>query len=874
MDNIYKAVQLTIDSQNLALSKTPTHVYIANQYVDTNDTPLITAPFIIQKALENGTGVVDIVSSTIGSIYEVRLLCDAEVLISGYFYMPPMNVNFSELELYTSYPPRTPPVVNEFWQKTENFILEKTNTLLNFVQVFNAVSSMRLSLGYLEELLTTKKSNLVSAINEVLNKTKEQFDIVEEDISGINDLLGDVKENGWTDVLIETLENLNQRQINDGLESIAQLLSIKNPRTGMRVYVKSYYTGLGKGGGEFVYNESNAFVYDGGVSFGKWRRQFVTLTPQHFGVIGDFSDKTLADFYSQLSDAQTIFSTAVALDELHDRVAFATYLKYLIANQVRTDWTVQILLDKPLPSYTTAKTLLIDGALELKSHKTNLKYCLHIATNQLALTGSIQIIGTASNSNDIRTRYIEHGVVCGADGGLGLTGSAANCDFGTIIADGILGYALLYLTNCHFSTTRQVRGSNAGSSNKHSIKYLQGFVDDFTFVSSSGGDIGQRSVLQVTDVALLNRITTFNDLRAIIGGLPYDVMSIDSDKKQITVYPSLPNSVTAGDILYVFGGAVLVTSNNTACTSVGVCQAIICGYGLYEPALYGISIDSFISELCAVGIGISYQSQAHIGSSIQLAYFEGNSVDILYGWELGEYSALKILQNIALNPNKIFNMLGYTIGENRRRDWSAMGGGELYLSSGVTLNRESSVWEIHSPHYSNSVAVAGGTATLSYDPKIAELTGRNSKVITFIPLVESGVIKLNAPTGYTVNGSSFVSLNIEDYTGLITVGLYVHPDAITETKNILVVISGNKNTLSNSVTYDPPSIAASGSVTTNVTLTGAKVGDIVQAAFSNYDANIDINAVVSAANVVTVKFKNNSTSAVDLASGTLTVKSI
>ena len=92
MDNIYKAVQLTVDSQNLALSKTPTHVYIANQYVDTNDTPLITAPFIIQKALENGTGVVDIVSSTIGSIYEVRLLCDAEVLISGYFYMPPMNV--------------------------------------------------------------------------------------------------------------------------------------------------------------------------------------------------------------------------------------------------------------------------------------------------------------------------------------------------------------------------------------------------------------------------------------------------------------------------------------------------------------------------------------------------------------------------------------------------------------------------------------------------------------------------------------------------------------------------------------------------------------------------------------------------------------
>ena len=218
MDNIYKAVQLTIDSQNLALSKTPTHVYIANQYVDTNDTPLITAPFIIQKALENGAGVVDIVSSTIGSIYEVRLLCDAEVLISGYFYMPPMNAKFSELELYTSYPPRTPPVINEFWQKTENFILEKTNTLLNFVQVFNAVSSMRLSLGYLEELATTKKSNLVSAINEVYKRCDGVGDLYEKNVAA------GAGKNGWTTQVI--VENgLTQYQLNNLWVDVTYLLT-------------------------------------------------------------------------------------------------------------------------------------------------------------------------------------------------------------------------------------------------------------------------------------------------------------------------------------------------------------------------------------------------------------------------------------------------------------------------------------------------------------------------------------------------------------------------------------------------------------------------------------------------------------------------
>lgn len=208
MDNIYKAVQLTIDSQNLALSKTPTHVYIANQYVDTNDTPLITAPFIIQKALENGTGVVDIVSSTIGSIYEVRLLCDAEMLISGYFYMPPMNAKFSELELYTSYPPRTPPVINEFWQQTEQYILEKTNTLLNFVQVFNSLSSMRLSLGYLEELLTTKKSNLVSAINEVYKRYEGVGDLYDKNVEA------GAGANGWTDLLVSTANGRTQRDKN------------------------------------------------------------------------------------------------------------------------------------------------------------------------------------------------------------------------------------------------------------------------------------------------------------------------------------------------------------------------------------------------------------------------------------------------------------------------------------------------------------------------------------------------------------------------------------------------------------------------------------------------------------------------------------
>lgn len=85
-------------------------------------------------------------------------------------------------------------------------------------------------------------------------------------------------------------------------------------------------------------------------------------------------------------------------------------------------------------------------------------------------------------------------------------------------------------------------------------------------------------------------------------------------------------------------------------------------------------------------------------------------------------------------------------------------------------------------------------------------------------------------------------------------------------------------TISNSVTYDPPSLTAAGtvgdSVTTTVPLAGAVLGMVVKASFDKYSAAVEITEQVSAANAVTVRFKNTSNAAVDLASGTLTVRSL
>ncbi|QFR59034.1 tail fiber protein [Acinetobacter phage vB_AbaP_IME546] len=64
----------------------------------------------------------------------------------------------------------------------------------------------------------------------------------------------------------------NQQEVNDGLESIAELLSITTVRTGLRMYVKSYHAGMGKGGGWFVYDALQATVNNGINIFNGWVR--------------------------------------------------------------------------------------------------------------------------------------------------------------------------------------------------------------------------------------------------------------------------------------------------------------------------------------------------------------------------------------------------------------------------------------------------------------------------------------------------------------------------------------------------------------------------------------------------------------------------
>jgi hypothetical protein len=81
----------------------------------------------------------------------------------------------------------------------------------------------------------------------------------------------------------------------------------------------------------------------------------------------------------------------------------------------------------------------------------------------------------------------------------------------------------------------------------------------------------------------------------------------------------------------------------------------------------------------------------------------------------------------------------------------------------------------------------------------------------------------------------------------------------------------NYGYMTGSDTYDPGSLADGAGVTTTVTCTGAEVGDMAEAGFSNALQGISVTAWVSSGSTVSVRFQNESGGVLDLASGTLRV---
>lgn len=97
------------------------------------------------------------------------------------------------------------------------------------------------------------------------------------------------------------------------------------------------------------------------------------------------------------------------------------------------------------------------------------------------------------------------------------------------------------------------------------------------------------------------------------------------------------------------------------------------------------------------------------------------------------------------------------------------------------------------------------------------------------------------------------------------------PASIARDSEVTAAIDANAaaTILNGSSAYDPPSINDGAFTTTNVTVTGAALGDFAIASFSLDTLGLDIFAEVSAANTVRVTLRNNTGGTLDHGLGTI-----
>lgn len=117
----------------------------------------------------------------------------------------------------------------------------------------------------------------------------------------------------------------------------------------------------------------------------------------------------------------------------------------------------------------------------------------------------------------------------------------------------------------------------------------------------------------------------------------------------------------------------------------------------------------------------------------------------------------------------------------------------------------------------------------------------------------------------TLSGYSSATVNVTGGTGLAN---FINSNVSAWSYTGKVAFDGG---LRGSATLDPGNLAGGANQTSSVTVTGAAIGDMADASFSQVDLGMDWTAEVTSANTVTVRQSNRTGGAIDQASGTVKV---
>lgn len=352
---------------------------------------------------------------------------------------------------------------------------------------------------------------------------------------------------------------------------------------------------------------------------------------------------------------------------------------------------------------------------------------------------------------------------------------------------------------------------------------------------------------------------------------PVDITSVGTGTNTATAY-------TGGDAVDTHSGAdyIKITNNNVVGSSasginVECPNAEILGNTVIGSEAYGIYFHSEADRVGSVlisnnrvertgGCGLLVsQGTRGTASEMRRVVIAGNSV-----WQAGQQAGMYAFsEGIRVNDATTVTQDGFVISGNSIQNGANGGlyaeklngasiiGNSLFNNAGIGIRVQES----------SKVAISGNNvlvpSTVSVDG--IAVTGASSNMAIVGNVVSSaagtvtgsGISLANTVTTCTVNDNAVSAFTI---------------------RRTLGTGSGNSGlTAIGSATYDPASLADGVGVTTTVAATGASLGDVAQASFTQPLQGITLNAWVSAADVVSVRFQNESGGVLDLASGTLRV---
>lgn len=420
----------------------------------------------------------------------------------------------------------------------------------------------------------------------------------------------------------------------------------------------------------------------------------------------------------------------------------------------------------------------------------------------------------------------------------------------------------------------KIRVSRCGSG--YMVKNYTPYEDsNFTVSSTTPGTSYQRSILAVDNYLDFDKIEGNKYVY-----IDNNLYRIDSDEfdpiaKTISVFPTLPEGVTSGKLMYVYGGGLFTKGKDASVTNIGNINVSTSGIcvnleALYPPVIDAVTTQNNFLSLC---IGGSL-SAGIVGGVIGEYYFEANTYDIVQNtrWK----SNLVINNTVAVNLDKCLAMAN-----------TRMSTGNLSNEYGLTIQLKTTT-AVLSPVTSRAVSSEASVEVFDVgENDTMYITGRLPKTINLRTsdfsawrlfgmrektlVVFDGTadtiadVTINAPIGSKINGQD--SIVISGYVGALIISIYLFRET-----ELSVTVSGSRAVLSAQKTYDAPILDAATTQTTTITLSGAKIGDAIAVSLDQPLLGTRIWGEVTAANLVTVYHRNDTAESVDVASGTLKAK--